>query len=95
VPFDQATGQEIIAGTYGGSNFHFSLAEKLPSAKTFVEAFEKKYNAKPSGYASYQYNAIKAWQPPSRRLLARSEEIARRSTDEVRLLKRSGFHPRL
>jgi len=61
VPFDQATGQEIIAGTHGGANFHFSLAEKLPTAKAFVEAFEKKFNTKPSGYASYQYNAIKAW----------------------------------
>jgi branched-chain amino acid transport system substrate-binding protein len=61
VPFDQATGQEIIAGTHGGANFHFSLAEKLPSAKAFVEAFEKKFNTKPSGYASYQYNAVKAW----------------------------------
>jgi branched-chain amino acid transport system substrate-binding protein len=61
VPFDQANGQANIVDTYGGSNFHFALAEKLPSAKTFVEAFEKKFNTKPSGYAAYQYNAVKAW----------------------------------
>ena len=60
-PFDQANGQANIAGTHGGSNFHFSLADRLPSARAFVEAFEKKYNAKPSGYAAYQYNAVKAW----------------------------------
>ena len=60
-PFDQANGQANIVGTHGGSNFHFTLADRLPSAKAFVEAFEKKYNAKPSGYAAYQYNAVKAW----------------------------------
>jgi branched-chain amino acid transport system substrate-binding protein len=60
-PFDQANGQANIVDTHGGSNFHFALAERLPSAKTFVEAFEQKYNAKPSGYAAYQYNAVKAW----------------------------------
>ena len=61
LPFDQAHGQANIVDTYGGANFHFELAEKLPSAKAFVEAFEKKYGAKPSGYAAYQYNAVKVW----------------------------------
>ena len=60
-PFDQANGQANIVDTFGGANFHFSLAEKLPSSREFVDKFEKRYGAKPSGYASYQYNAIRAW----------------------------------
>ena len=60
-PYDNTTGQANIVNTFGGANFHFALADKLPNAKAFVEAFEKKYNAKPSGYAAYQYNAVKAW----------------------------------
>jgi ABC-type branched-subunit amino acid transport system substrate-binding protein len=59
---DKADGQANIAGTFGGANFHYGLAEKSASAKKFVDAYAKKYNGDmPSGYAAYQYNAVKAW----------------------------------
>jgi branched-chain amino acid transport system substrate-binding protein len=59
---DKADGQQNIVDTYGGANFHFDLAQKLPSAQKFVDEYSKKYNGDmPSGYAAYQYNAVKAW----------------------------------
>jgi branched-chain amino acid transport system substrate-binding protein len=61
LPFDRENGQANIVDHYGGANFYFELADRLPSAKQFVDSFERKFSAKPSGYAAYQYNAIKAW----------------------------------
>lgn len=54
---DIATGYETLEGSYGGANFYWELADKDPSAKKFVDAYTKRWNAPPSGYAGYAYSA--------------------------------------
>jgi branched-chain amino acid transport system substrate-binding protein len=61
LPFDKQNGQPNIAGTYGGANFYWQIQDQLPSAKKFVDAYQKKFNEMPAGYGSYQYDALKAW----------------------------------
>jgi ABC-type branched-subunit amino acid transport system substrate-binding protein len=60
-PFDKENGQQNIIEHYGGANFYWEIQSKLPSAQKFVDAYQKKFNEMPSGYASYQYDATKAW----------------------------------
>jgi branched-chain amino acid transport system substrate-binding protein len=55
---DLAIGYENLAGTYGGSNFYWELADKGASAKRFVEAYTKRWSTPPSGYAGYAYSAM-------------------------------------
>ncbi len=55
---DIATGFETLAGSYGGANFYWELADKQPSAKRFVDAYTKRWNAPPSGYAGYAYSSL-------------------------------------
>lgn len=55
---DIAAGFQNIAGMYGGSNFYWELADKIPEAKKFVEAYQKKWNVPPSGYSGYGYSAL-------------------------------------
>lgn len=54
---DLATGFEALAGSYGGANFYWELADQNPTAKKFVDAYTKRWNAPPSGYAGYAYSA--------------------------------------
>jgi branched-chain amino acid transport system substrate-binding protein len=60
-PFDKENGQANIVDHYGGANFYWEIQSQLPSAKKFVDAYQQKFNEMPSGYASYQYDATKAW----------------------------------
>jgi ABC-type branched-subunit amino acid transport system substrate-binding protein len=55
---DMATGYDALAGSYGGSNFYWELADKNPTAKKFVDAYTKRWNVPPSGYAGYAYSAM-------------------------------------
>lgn len=55
---DIAAGFQNIAGMYGGSNFYWELAEKVPEAKKFVDAYQKKWGVPPSGYSGYGYSAL-------------------------------------
>lgn len=48
-------GAETMQGVYGATGFWWTLQDKYPIAKDFVEAFEKKFNEKPhdSAYEAY------------------------------------------
>ena len=52
-------GPEVFDGVYGGTTFYWELAERIPSAKKFVEAFQKKNNRPPFDYAGYAYSGIR------------------------------------
>ena len=61
VPFDKQNVQQNIVDHYGGANFYFQIADQLPSARKFVDAYQKKFNEMPAAYGSYQYDALKVW----------------------------------
>jgi len=52
-------GPEIFDGVYGGTTFSWELAERIPSAKRFVEAFQKKHQRPPFDYAGYAYSGTR------------------------------------
>jgi branched-chain amino acid transport system substrate-binding protein len=51
-------GAELYADVYGGTNFYWELAETVPQAKKFVDAFTKKHGIPPDAYAGYGYSGI-------------------------------------
>jgi branched-chain amino acid transport system substrate-binding protein len=55
---DLAIGFQNLQGTYGGMNFYWELADKNAQAKRFVEAYLKRWNMPPSGYAGYAYSSM-------------------------------------
>jgi branched-chain amino acid transport system substrate-binding protein len=52
-------GADVFDGVYGGTTFYWELAERLPSAKKFVEAFRKKHARPPFDYAGYAYSGTR------------------------------------
>lgn len=52
-------GAEVFEGVYGGTTFYWELADRIPSAKRFVEAFRRRWNRPPIDYAGYAYSAIR------------------------------------
>lgn len=52
-------GQDAFDGVYGGTTFYWELGEQIPSAKRFVEAFQKKYGRPPYDYAGYAYSGTR------------------------------------
>jgi branched-chain amino acid transport system substrate-binding protein len=52
-------GPEVFDGVYGGTTFYWELAERIPSAKRFVEAFQKKHQRPPFDYAGYAYSGTR------------------------------------
>ena len=52
-------GPDVFEGVYGGTTFYWELAERIPSAKRFVEAFQKRYQRPPFDYAGYAYSGIR------------------------------------
>lgn len=71
-------GVEVFEGVYGGTTFYWELAERVPSSKRFVEAFQKRWNRPPIDYAGYAYSAI--------RILLEAVERAR-TTDSGKVAK--------
>ncbi len=67
-------GPELYADTYGGTNFYWEIQDSVPSAKRYVESYQKKFNAPPGDYGAYAYSAI--------REVARGVELAK-STDSM------------
>jgi branched-chain amino acid transport system substrate-binding protein len=62
VPFlPKEVGQDIMAGVYTPSDFHWTLADRFPLAKMFVDAFDKKYGYKPEWGAEAGYLQIALW----------------------------------
>ena len=54
-------GAEIMGGVLAATDFWWTLEDKYPLAKMFVEDFYKKYNYRPEWGAENSYNSIAAW----------------------------------
>lgn len=70
-------GPEVFDGVYGGSTFYWEMAEQIPTARRFVDAFQKRYQRPPFDYAGYAYSGT--------RLLLEAVERAR-TTDAERII---------
>jgi branched-chain amino acid transport system substrate-binding protein len=62
IPFlAKEVGPEIMGGVLAATDFWWTLEDKYPLAKLFVEAFNKKYGYMPEWGAENSYNSIAAW----------------------------------
>ncbi len=62
IPFlAREVGAEITDGVYAATDFWWTLEDKYPLAKQFVEAFEKKYGYKPEWGAENAYMEFALW----------------------------------
>jgi branched-chain amino acid transport system substrate-binding protein len=51
-------GAEVFQDVYGMTHFCAELAETMPQAKRYVDAFTKKFNRPPDSYSGYGYSGI-------------------------------------
>src|SRR5215470_2476966 len=62
IPFlAKETGPELTAGVYAATDFWWTLEDRYPLAKMFVEAFYKKYNYRPEWGAENSYMSLAIW----------------------------------
>jgi len=62
IPFlAKETGPELTAGVLAATDFWWTLEDKYPLAKIFVEAFDKKYGYKPEWGAENAYMQFAIW----------------------------------
>ena len=62
IPFlARDVGPELTEGVYAATDFWWTLQDKYPLAKMFVEAFEKKYGYKPEWGAENAYMQFALW----------------------------------
>jgi ABC-type branched-subunit amino acid transport system substrate-binding protein len=62
IPFlAKEVGPEITAGVFAATDFWWTLENKYPLAKLFVEAFDKKYGYKPEWGANNAYMQFAIW----------------------------------
>jgi branched-chain amino acid transport system substrate-binding protein len=54
-------GADIMAGVYAATDFWWTLEDRYPLAKMFVEAFDKKYGYKPEWGANNAYMQFAMW----------------------------------
>ena len=54
-------GGGLLAGVYAATDFWWTLEDKYPLAKMFVDAFEKKYDYKPEWGANNAYMSFAIW----------------------------------
>jgi branched-chain amino acid transport system substrate-binding protein len=54
-------GPELTAGMYAATDFWWTVGDKYPLAKVFVEEFEKKHNYKPEWTAASAYMQLACW----------------------------------
>jgi len=55
------TGGGLTAGVYAATDFWWTLQDKFPLAKMFVQEFEKKYGYKPEWGANNAYMSFALW----------------------------------
>src|SRR4051794_8920323 len=55
------TGPDITAGVYAATDFWWTLEDRYPLAKMFVESFQKKYNYRPDWSANNSYMSVAIW----------------------------------
>jgi branched-chain amino acid transport system substrate-binding protein len=62
VPFlARETGNNLLSSVFAATDFWWTLEDKYPLAKMFVEAFEKKYGYKPEWGANNAYMQFAIW----------------------------------
>jgi branched-chain amino acid transport system substrate-binding protein len=62
VPFiAREVGPDITAGVYAATDFWWTIEDRFPLAKMFVEAFDKKYGYKPEWGANNSYMELALW----------------------------------
>src|SRR5499433_204412 len=62
IPFlAKETGPELTEGVYAATDFWWTLEDKYPLAKMFVDAFDKKYGYKPEWGANNAYTSFAMW----------------------------------
>jgi branched-chain amino acid transport system substrate-binding protein len=62
IPFlAKEVGPEIMQGVYAATDFWWTLEDKYPLAKMFVEAFDKKYGYRPEWGANNAYMQFAIW----------------------------------
>ena len=62
IPFlAKETGPELTAGVYAATDFWWTLEDKYPLAKMFVDAFYKKFNYRPEWGANNAYMSFAIW----------------------------------
>jgi branched-chain amino acid transport system substrate-binding protein len=62
IPFlAKEVGPELTAGVYAATDFWWTLEDKYPLAKMFVDAFQKKYNYRPDWGANNAYMSFAIW----------------------------------
>jgi branched-chain amino acid transport system substrate-binding protein len=62
IPFlAKEVGPELTEGVFAATDFWWTLEDKYPLAKMFVDAFQKKYNYRPEWGAENSYNSFAAW----------------------------------
>src|SRR6478735_5469457 len=54
-------GDSLLSGVYAATDFWWTLEDKYPLAKMFVEAFDKKYGYKPEWGANNAYMEFALW----------------------------------
>lgn len=61
-PFiSREAGVDLLEGAYAATDFWWTLEDKYPLAKMFVESFEKKYGYKPEWGAENAYMSFALW----------------------------------
>ena len=62
IPFlAREAGPDLTAGVYAATDFWWTLEDKFPLAKLFVQSFEKKYGYKPEWGANNAYMSFALW----------------------------------
>ena len=62
VPFlAREVGNNLMSGVYAATDFWWTMEDKYPLAKMFVESFEKKYGYKPEWGAENSYMEFALW----------------------------------
>ena len=62
IPFlAKEVGPELTEGVFAATDFWWTLEDKFPLAKMFVEAFQKKYNYRPEWGAENAYMQFAIW----------------------------------
>ena len=62
IPFlAKEVGAELTEGVYAATDFWWTLEDKYPLAKMFVEAFDKKFGYKPEWGANNSYMSFAIW----------------------------------
>jgi len=62
IPFiAKEVGPELTKGVYASTDFWWTLEDKYPLAKMFVDAFYKKYNYRPEWGANNSYMSFAIW----------------------------------